>query len=348
MNESLLISIIIVNYNSGELLTDCVESIKRSKYKNMEIIVVDNASHDGSQKKCIDKFPNVNLIESKKNLGYCEGNNVGIKSAKGKFIVILNPDTTVDPNWIDELLTAFQQYGEGLYQPKLLSMSDKNIISNTGNMIHVFGFGFARDRGEIDKNKRNSIEHIGYASGTCLFTSVEVMEKIGFFDPFLFLYHDDLDLGWRAAKIGIKSYYVPKSIVYHVESYLLKWSAKKFFWLERNRQYCLRIHYSRRTYWKMWYSLAMVNLLVWVFYLSKGFVSSKIKADLDIIKNRKKIASRFLDLEEERIVTDTDLIKSYPDAIFVPENVFGSTSIKLFNSILKHLSKHAKKSILHK
>jgi len=348
LNESSLISIIIVNYNSGDLLTECVESITRSKYRNIEIVVVDNASYDGSHTRCVEKFPDINLIESEKNLGYCEGNNVGMKNAKGKFLVILNPDTTVDPNWIGELLAAFQQYGEGLYQPKILSMSDKNVIATTGNMIHIFGFGFARDRGVIDKNQRNSIEQIGYASGTCLFTSAEVMGKIGFFDPFLFLYHDDLDLGWRAAKIGIKSYYVPKSIIYHAESYLLKWSARKFFWLERNRQYCLRVHYSRKTYWKIWYFLAVINLLVWTFYLSKGFIGSKIKADLDIIKNRRQISRRFQELERKRTISDADLIKSYPDAILVPVNVFGETSNKLFNSILKNLSRKAKRSFLGK
>ena len=229
MNRIPLVSIIIVNYNSGDLILDCVQSILESSYTNLEIILVDNASSDDSHKVCKEKFQSVFLIENKQNLGYCEGNNVGIKNAKGEFVVILNPDTTVEPNWLNELLKAFQDLGDGLYQPKILALSDKKIIATTGNMIHIFGFGFARDRGEIDKNQRSTIEQIGYASGTCLFTSTSVMKKIGLFDPFLFLYHDDLDLGWRAAQMGIKSFYVPKSVIYHAESYLLKWSARKFF-----------------------------------------------------------------------------------------------------------------------
>ena len=121
------------------------------------------------------------------------------------------------------------------------------MLQSTGNMIHLFGFGFARDKGIIDNNQFEETEKIGYASGTCLFTSSKVLSKIGLLDPFLFLYHDDLDLGWRAAQLGINSYFVPTVTIFHAESYILKWSSKKFYWLERNRKYCLLTHFSRAT-----------------------------------------------------------------------------------------------------
>ena len=83
-------SIIILNYNAGKLLLDCVDSITKSSSDNYEIILVDNNSKDNSHIKCKKKFPGIRLIENDQNLGYCEGNNVGIKKARGKFIVILN------------------------------------------------------------------------------------------------------------------------------------------------------------------------------------------------------------------------------------------------------------------
>jgi len=101
-NSQPLVSIIILNYNAGQLLLDCVNSIKKSNYSNFEIIIVDNLSNDQSHKKCKSKFPEVKLIENKENLGYCEGNNVGIRHATGKFIVIMNPDTEVSPSWLHE------------------------------------------------------------------------------------------------------------------------------------------------------------------------------------------------------------------------------------------------------
>ena len=213
-------------------------------------------------------------------------------------------------------------------------------------MLHIFGFGFAKDKGKIDDEKMESIEKINYASGTCLFTSKIVLDKIGLLDPFLFLYHDDLDLGWRAAHIGINSFYVPKSIIYHAESYSIKWSSKKFYWLERNRKYCLLTHYSKETYAEMRLSLFLVDLCVWLFYLSKGFLVAKIKAELDIFRNRKTIKIRHNQLEKMKIVSDKDLIEKFPDEIFVPKNVSEPVFNQLFNKILSALSKKVKKKII--
>ena len=346
MNENPLISVVVLNYNAGELLLNCIESIKKSIYKNLEIIVVDNISTDKSQKMCKEKYPDIKLIQNDKNFGYCEGNNIGIREAKGDYIIILNPDTIVESNWIEELLSAYNKFGEGLYQPKILSLNEKQVLQSTGNMIHVFGFGFAKDKGRKDRETDEEIKKIGYASGTCLFTSRNVLDKVGLLDAFLFLYHDDLDLGWRASQIGINSYYVPKSKIYHVESYSLKWSAKKFYWLERNRKYCLLTHYSKNTYAKMYSSLCLVDLFVWFFYISKGFLGAKIKAELDIRKNRKFIKTKYQELEKKKTVPDEKLIQEFPDEIFVPTNVSDNFMNGSFNSVLSKLSKKVKKKII--
>lgn len=327
-------------------MLNCVESVFKTNYNNFEIIVVDNTSKDHSHIKCKEKFDKIHLIENKENLGYCEGNNVGIRHAKGDFIVILNPDTIVSEDWLTEIMSAHNTVGEGLYQPKILSLYEDNVIQSTGNMLHLFGFGFARDKGVPNNNTHNEIEQIGYASGTCLFTSAKVLKKVGLFDSFLFLYHDDLDLGWRAAQIGIKSYYVPRSVIYHAESYSLKWSSKKFFWLERNRRYCLLTHYSKDTYKKMRVSLVLVEMMVWLFYLSRGFLGAKIKAEIDIIKNKDQIKNKYKEIENNKIISDEELIKTFPDEIFVPKNVSGKTGSKIFNNILSALSKKAKQLIL--
>ena len=345
-NLNHLVSIIILNYNAGNLLLNCVDSVFKSTYPNFEVLVVDNISTDNSHVVCKKKFEKIHLIENKENLGYCEGNNVGIRNANGEFVVILNPDTIVEPNWLNHLMSAYNEFGEGLYQPKFFSLNEKHVLQSTGNMLHIFGFGFAKDKGKIDDEKMESVEKINYASGTCLFTSKIVLDKIGLLDPFLFLYHDDLDLGWRAAHIGINSFYVPKSIIYHAESYSIKWSSKKFYWLERNRKYCLLTHYSKETYAKMRFSLFLVDLCVWLFYLSKGFLGAKIKAELDIFRNRKTIKIRHNQLEKMKIVSDKDLIEKFPDEIFVPKNVSEPVFNQLFNNILSTLSKKVKKKII--
>ena len=341
-----LVSIIILNYNAGELLFNCIKSIKKSNYSNVEIIVVDNVSSDKSHIKCKEKYQEIKLIQNKENFGYCGGNNIGIKQATGEFVIILNPDTIVQPNCIGELVFAYEKIGEGLFQPKILSLNEENILQSTGNMIHVFGFGHARDKRNKDNRTDEKIEKIGYASGTCLFTSRKIFEKIGLLDEFLFLYHDDLDLGWRAAQIGIDSYYVPKSKIFHVESYSLKWSAKKFYWLERNRKYCILTHYSKKTYSEMRFSLMLVDLFVWAFYFSKGFLGAKIKAEMDIRRNKVKIEKRYHELENMKKIPDVELIRKFPDKIFVPTNVSQNSVNQGFNSILTRLSKKIKEKII--
>tara|TARA_B100001540_G_C15762910_1_gene622548 strand:+ start:95 stop:1135 length:1041 start_codon:yes stop_codon:yes gene_type:complete len=346
MDKEPLISIVVLNYNAGDLLINCVESLKKSSYNNFEILIVDNISSDNSQTKCKEKFPDIKLIQNEKNLGYCGGNNVGINHAKGDYIVILNPDTIVDSDWLKELIFAYEEFGEGLYQPKILSVNEDDILQSTGNMFHIFGFGYARDKGKRNSDSIQEIERIGYASGTCLFTSRKVLDQVGLLDEFLFLYHDDLDLGWRAAHLGISSFYVPKSKIFHVESYSLKWSSKKFYWLERNRKYCLLTHYSKKTYKKMRFTLLVIDFFVWCFYLSRGFLNAKIKAELDIIRNRDIIEKKYIELENKKIVSDEEIIKKLPDEIYVPVNVSENSINQMFNSILSRFSKKMKKRII--
>jgi len=341
-----LVSIIILNYNAGSLLLDCINSILKTNYQNYEIIVVDNASNDQSHIKCKEKFPDIHIIENSENLGYCEGNNVGIRKAKGDYIIVLNPDTIVDPNWIQELIFAYKKFGDGLYQPKFLTTTDHNTIMSTGNMIHLFGFGFSRGKGELDEGKFNEHEIIGYASGTCLFTTAKIFKKLGMFDSFLFAYHDDLDLGWRAAMIGIPSHYAPKSIVYHPpEGFSFKWSDFKFYLLERNRQYCLLTHYSRSTFFKLIPVLTLVEISVFLFYLKKGMIKNKIKATWDLLKNWKTIKKRYERIQKSRTVSDREIIKSFKDEIFVPKAVATEYSNNMFNNLIAKLSKIARKFI---
>tara|TARA_B110000438_G_scaffold303160_1_gene363434 strand:- start:174 stop:1238 length:1065 start_codon:yes stop_codon:yes gene_type:complete len=335
-----LVSIIVLNYNAGKLLTDCIESIFNSNYNNLEIIVVDNVSKDNSHKECKERFQKIKLIENKENLGYCEGNNIGIRAAVGEFLVIINPDVIVTSNWLNELLIAYQKHGEGLYQPKILATTNHEIIISAGNMIQLFGFGFSRGKGEKDEGQYEKDEVVGYASGTCLFSSANIFKKIGNFDPFLFAYHDDLDLCWRGMIKGIKSFYIHKSIVYHpLEGYSFKWNSFKYFLMERNRIYCLRKNFDKKTIFKMIPSLILVDIAITLFYLKKGFVFAKIKANIDIIKNFDVISKNQKEIQKNKIINDDNLITKFTNNIEVPQWVIQKESNNFVNQIFEKLSK---------
>jgi len=341
-----LVSIIILNYNAGNLLIDCISSILKSHYKNFEIILVDNVSNDQSHKKCKEKFPSITLIENSENLGYCEGNNVGLREAHGQFIVVLNPDTIVDSYWLDELLKAYQTNGEGMYQPKFLATTDHSMLLSTGNMIQLFGFGYSRSKGERDKQLFENFEQIDYASGTCLFTSRAIIEKIGLFDPFLFAFHDDLELCWRGAIININSFYVPKSIVYHPkEGYSFKWSPLKFKLMERNRKYCLLTLYDRSTIVKMLPALLIIDVAVLLFYVTRGIGKMKILADWEILKNLKTINRKYSHNQKIKQVPDSELIKQFKNELFVPTWIINQKNNNFFNRFLTSITKITKQLI---
>ena len=337
-----LVSIIILNFNAGNLLLDCVSSIYNSNYKNFEIIVVDNVSNDNSHKICKEKFPEILLIENSENLGYCEGNNVGIRKAHGDFVVILNPDTLVEPNWLDELIDGYKRNGSGLYQPKILTIDDHSMLLSTGNMIQIFGFGYSRSKGYRDTKSYENIEQIDYAAGTCLFTSKTLIEKIGLFESFLF----DLELCWRGAISGIKSYYVPKSIIYHpIEGYSFKWNPIKFKLLERNRKYCLLTLYNRSTILKMLPALLLVDLSVFMFYLTKGLVKMKILADFEILKNIKTINQKYAQNKKIKKISDKELIYQFKNEISVPSWVISEKKNNSLNKFFSVLAKISRKFI---
>ena len=343
--ELIKISIVILNYNAGELLEKCISSILKSNYKNFEIILVDNASKDESHKECKNKFPKIKLIENRENLGYCEGNNIGLRQVDGEYCIILNPDTEVEPNWINEFLKEYKNHGEGLYQPKLLATSNKTRINSGGNMMNIFGFGYSLGKGKEDSEEFDKFKLINYASGACLFTSKKILDKIGFFDPFLFAYHDDLELGWRAAELGIKSFYAPSVIVYHSESFSFKWSPKKFYLLERNRWYCILTHYSKSTFYKILPGLVIVEIMILFYFLSKGMIKEKIRATKDIIKNYKNIKKKYEELENKKIILDKHTIEKFSDFVEIPSDVNDSFTSLLFNKIITFLGKSAKKII---
>jgi GT2 family glycosyltransferase len=220
------------------------------------------------------------------------------------------------------------------------------MLLSTGQVLQLFGFGYSREKGDKDTDTHNNLEKISYASGTCLFTTKKILEKLNFFDPFLFAYHDDLDLCWRAAMIGISSFYVPTSIIYHpIEGYSFKWSSFKFYLMERNRQYCLLTHFSKSTYFKMLPALILTDIAVSCFYFKKGMLIAKLNSSLNILKNIKKINSKYYQIQNQRKYSDKEILNLFKDEIAVPKWVISEKSNTFFNKFLNQLSKFTRKFI---
>ncbi len=341
--SSNFVSIIIINFNGGTMVQECIESIKKTKTIPYEIILIDNASTDNSFSKCKKIFPDIVFLKNKKNVGL-GARNLGLEIAKGNFIVFLDFDTIVEPSWLEIFINSFAFNGDGLYQPKLLESNRRDIINSAGNLMNIFGLAYSRGKGEKDIGQYDKFSKISYTSGACTFTSKKITDKVGKIDDIFFAYHDDVDYGWRAAMMNIPSYYEPKSIIYHYGSKTLSWSPKKFFLLERNRWICLQSLYSNSSQLKLFPYMLIIEIGISLFFISKGIFFQKIKALISLIKLNKQIRQRRLILEEKKIISDQEIIKNFVDDFFLPSQN-GENNRSFFSKIIELLSKKARKSL---
>jgi GT2 family glycosyltransferase len=344
-NSESLTSIIILNYNGGNDLIECIESIHQTEYCEYEIILIDNNSTDKSHINCKNKFPQIKLIQNDKNIGMT-ARNIGIKNSKSNFIVFLDSDTVVEKEWLQNLIESFKKHGEGLYQPKILEKQNKNIISSYGNMINIFGFGFAKNRGEIEDVKLDEFSKIGYTSGACTFSSLSTIKKIGDVDEIFFAYHDDLEYGWRASLLGINSFFEPKSKIYHRVSLTLKKSSKeKIFLTERNRLICLKTLYSRKTFYKILPLVVILETGIFIYFITKGLGITKIKSYFSFLKLTSKIIEKQKNIEKIRKFSDKEIIKKFSNEFILPQDVVNTKNLDKINSIMISFSKKARNLI---
>lgn len=223
------VSIVIVNYNGRDLTLNLLKSISRLNYKNYEIIVVDNASTDGTSEAVKKNFKNVKLVENKKNLGY-SGANSCISHCEGEYILFLNNDMEIGRSSLNELVETAQADKDCVMAaPRLVNFYDKKLKSGGTWLSRAFY------NGHIKGNDKDSTKEIPYL-GVGLIRK-DFVEMFGYlFDPDYFIYGEDVDLGLRIRLIGKKALFEPKSLMYHMHSITMQKQKKSFstFLMERN------------------------------------------------------------------------------------------------------------------
>ena len=225
------ISIVIVNYNVRYFLHKCLESVFDSRLDGLkiEVFVVDNNSVDGSVEMVRDNFPQVNLIASKENLGFSKGNNLAIKQAAGRYILLLNPDTIIEEDTL-RICTAYMDAHEAVGAlgvqmidgtGKFLAESKRalpgiwNSLSKLSGMAQLFpdsAFFNGYALGHLSKDERHEIEVL---CGAFMFMRAEAIEKVGMLDEAFFMYGEDIDLSRRILEGGYKIHYIPDTKIIH-------------------------------------------------------------------------------------------------------------------------------------
>jgi GT2 family glycosyltransferase len=235
-----LVSVIVLNWNGGAHVRSCLDSLAVQDYNNLEVIVVDNGSDDGSDDFIKAHYPDVKLIENGANLGFAAGNNIGIRRSRGDYVVILNNDAELGAGAVGEMLRAIEKDKRyGACASRIYLKFENDLLDAAG--IAVCPDGLSIGRGRLEAGGRYMREEeVFFGSGCCMMCRREMLEDVrmgdDYFDEAFFMYADDTDLGWRASLRGWKCIYASKAEVYHLHSASsASYSPLKAFLVERNR-----------------------------------------------------------------------------------------------------------------
>ncbi|MGH2609781.1 MAG: glycosyltransferase family 2 protein [Tepidiformaceae bacterium] len=233
-----LVSVIVVNWNGEAYLEECLASLARQSYSDLEVIVVDNGSTDSSLALLrAAASERVTVIEARRNLGFAGGNNLGIRAAMGTYVALLNTDAVAEPGWVEALVRgASADPRVGMCASKIFLYGQPGVLDGAGLLISADGIGRGRGRLERDGPAFAREEDVLLPSGCAALYRRAMLDEIGVFDEEFFAYCEDSDLGLRARIAGWRCRYVPEAVVYHRYSgSTAPYSAFKAFQVERNR-----------------------------------------------------------------------------------------------------------------
>jgi len=294
------IAIAILNWNGKEFINQFLQVvIDNSIGSDVEIVVIDNASTDGSVRFIEENYPQVRTIVLNKNYGFADGYNIGLKQINAEYFILLNSDIEVTPNWIKPVISYMDTHPHvAAAMPKIKSYHSRNFFEYagaSGGFIDKFGYPFCRGRVishiEEDKGQYDSIIDIFWASGACLFVRASTFIEAGKFDGDFFAHMEEIDLCWRLKRLGYSIVSIPESVVYHVGGGTLPVNTPfKVYLNHRNNLYLLQKNLPGESLFIVLFFRLIMDGLSALMYLSKlnlRFFISVIKAHLYFYKNIK-------------------------------------------------------------
>ena len=309
-----LVSVVIPHYGGTDILGECLTSLNKCSYPNLEIIVVDNNSPDDSIQFIKSNFTEIKLIRSEFNRGFAGGCNFGIQHAKGKYLLILNNDTIHQPDWIDHLVNMLESNPNiSSVQPKIKNYDNRDYFDYAGacgGFMDKYCFPFARGRifstVEKDEGQYDESIKIFWASGTAFLTRKNVFDKVGGFDEILFAHMEEIDYHWKSQMLGNEIWVEPASVIYHKGAVTLPVSSPKKTYLNyRNSLILLLTNYPKMTPIR----LLFPRLFLEFISLLKEVITFKWGHAFAILRSWMWILSHLSLLKQRRDVLKSDNIK---------------------------------------
>ena len=316
-----LVSVVIPHWNGVEVLSECLESLSETKYPNMEIIVVDNASTDGSPDWVSLNFPQVKLIENDQNYGYAGGCNRGAKTAEGEYLVFLNNDTIQDHHWLAGLVDFMNLNSNvAAVQPKILDFFERtkfDYAGGAGGWLDILGFPFARGRvfleQERDNGQYDKMRPIFWASGTAIMVRKSDFETAGGFDEIFFAHQEEIDLCWKFHLMGKEIWAIPNSTIYHKNAVTLPMFTRMKQYLNHRNSYLMVLsNYSLPITLYLApirFALELVAALYAIVRLDLNHLLGIIQAQLWILFHPHVIIHRRKKVKQVRKIKDKKIFK---------------------------------------
>ncbi len=238
------VSVVIVNWNAADYIGECLDGLLRQSREPDEVVVVDNASTDGSGALLAARYPHVHLVRSRVNLGFAAGCNLGIRSTRGEYVATLNADAQPERDWLKALVEAMAADSRlGMCASLMLFKERPEIVNSAGIALDVLGIAWDRLGGRPASEATAPAEVFGPCAGAALYRR-EMLERLGGFDEDFFMYLEDVDLAWRAQAAGWRCRFVPGARVYHAHSAAAgEGSAFKNYLKARNKVWLIAKNY---------------------------------------------------------------------------------------------------------
>ena len=314
--------VVLVNWNSREDLRECLSALRRQTLPADHVVVVDNASRDGSVAMLRDEFPEVLVQPQQSNLGFATANNIGLRLAVkhgATYVALLNPDTTVAPDWLEELVaTAELDERIAVCQSKILLYDTPDLLNTDGNVVHYLGFGYCGNYRQQDVENSRTARDVGFASGAAMLIRASACARIGVLDETINFYSEDLEYSLRARLAGYRVVAAPSARAWHKYEFLGRVGKRKFYYLERNRWLVLLSYYRVRTLLLLAPALVLLEGGILLFAWKDGWLRHKLAAYRDVCGSLRAALATRKSVQALRRLDDRSLLASMCGTLVVP------------------------------
>ena len=305
------VSVIIVTWNSGELIRKTLNALNKQTYPICEVIVVDNASTDSSAVGLEDCYPHVKVVWLDKNIGFAAANNYAVRlvSEECNWIALLNPDAFPEPTWLESLVDAVRQYPEYAFLgSRLMNANDPSHYDGTGDVYHISGLVWREGHGNaVDASALKTKEIFSPCAAAALYRKDAFVEVNGFDEDF-FCYVEDVDLGFRLRLQGHRCLHIPESVVYHIGSATTgKRSDFSVYHGHRNLVWVYVKNMPGVLFWLFLPLHIILNLFTITWFSIHGQYSIILRSKLDALCGISRMWKKRCDIQKNRKVSLNDI-----------------------------------------